>query len=95
MPAGLQVFKPSGAIKIDLSDRIARFLGLFFFPAGASGSVVIEGLTTGTPFYSATPFGSGLGFGANNEIPPTISFAGDTMFYSGFGCDSRVIVWVH
>lgn len=95
MPSGLQVFDTTGNLKIDLSDRIARFLGIFFFSAGASGSVVIDGLTTGTPFFSATPHGSSVGFGANNEIPPSITFSGDTMYYSGFFCDQRVIVWVH
>lgn len=95
MPAGGQVRDQFGNLKIDLTDRIARFLGVFFFSAGASGSVVIEGLLTGTPFFSATPHGSAIGFGANNEIVPSISFSGDTMFYSGFLCDQRVIVWVH
>lgn len=95
MPAGLQIFDQYGNLKIDMSDRLARFLDIFFFPAGASGSVVIDGLLTGTPFFSATPHGSGFGFGANNEIVPSITFSGDTMYYSGFLCDQRVIVWVH
>lgn len=95
MPVGFQVFDAAGNLKIDGSDRLARFLGLFFFGAGASGSVVIEGLTTGTPFFSATPHGNPLGFGANNEVVPSITFSGDTMYYSGFFCDQRIIVWVH
>lgn len=95
MPAGLQTFDAAGNLKIELSDRIARLLGIFFFSTGASGSTVIDGLLTGSPFFSATPHGSSIGFGANNEVPPSITFSGDTMYYSGFLCDQRVIVWVH
>jgi hypothetical protein len=95
MPAGFQVFDQFGNLKVDGSDRITRFLGLFFFPAGASGTVTIDGLLTGSPFFSATPHGSALGFGANNEVVPAIYFVGNVMYFSDFLCDQRVIVWVH
>ncbi|AZO77466.1 MULTISPECIES: hypothetical protein [unclassified Bosea (in: a-proteobacteria)] len=95
MPAGFEVFDQFGNKKIDGTDRIPRFLGIFFFPAGAAGTITIDGLLTGAPFFSATPHGSALGFGANNETVPSIIFDGNLMHFSSFLCDQRIIVWVY
>ena len=64
MSHGLRVYNSSGQITLDLTDRLARFIGTFSYPPiPARGTVTfsVPGITNdGTWFYS------GLGFFLSN-----------------------------
>ncbi len=96
MPAGLQVFDQFGALKLDISDRVGRWLFTVFVPAGGSYSISHPGLLQGTPVPFATQYldDAGATFPGDNLMPPTISFSGDTMFYTGANGTFRISVWV-
>lgn len=95
MPQGLQTFDQLGNLKLDLSDRIGRFLGILFVPAGGSGSVVNDGFLTGTPFcFASMASAGGASWPGDNLYPPTISFSGNTMFYNNPTADHRLHMWV-
>lgn len=86
----------NGVVTLDINDRVARLLGIYFLSAGASGSVVNDGILTGEPFVSAHMVGTGAsGFGGENTAPPTISFSGNAMFYTIGLADHRLMLWVH
>jgi hypothetical protein len=54
MTAGLQVWDESGNLVVDITDRLAKMLGTIYTGA-VSGSASVPGLSSGTPFYVATP----------------------------------------
>lgn len=96
MAEGLQVFNASGGLKLDLSDRIARYLGMVFIDLGVSGSVVNDGFLTGTPFCTAHMVSSGgSSWPGNNLRPPDISFSGNVMYYGPANAPHRLMMWVY
>jgi hypothetical protein len=95
MPAGLQVYGPDGSLRVDLSTRIPRFLGTYFVSAGASGSIVNDGLLTGEPQCFCSMNATGIAFWPGDDLlPPTISFVGDTLYYSDVRSPQRLMLWV-
>jgi hypothetical protein len=85
MPQGLQVFDQFGNLKVDLGDRILRFLGeIVVGPGPVSGSVVNDGLLTGTPFQIVQMMSNdGIAYWPGEGlIACSVSFSGNTMFYS-------------
>lgn len=96
MPAGFQVWDQFGNLKVDGSDRFARYLGLRFIDALEAGSLVNDGFLTGTPFCVATMTGDSLAtFPGDGLYPPAISFSGNTMFWTGPGAPHRLMMWVY
>jgi hypothetical protein len=96
MLAGLQVFDQFGNVKLDLSDRIARYLGMVFTEIGTPGIITNEGLRTGTPFCTAhmvSPGGSS--WPGNNLFPPEIIFSADTMYWGPANAPHRLMMWVY
>lgn len=95
MPQGLQTFDQFGNLKLDLSDRIGRFLGIVFATAGVAGSIVNDGFLTGQPFCFASMASSGgASWPGDNLYPPTISFSGSTMFWTAPVANTRLHMWV-
>lgn len=97
MPAGAQIFDQFGNIKLDLSDRVGRWLFTVIVPAGpGSYSITNDGLTQGTPIPFANMYleDGGATFPGDNLMPPNISFSGNTMFYTGTNGTFRIAVWV-
>ncbi len=84
MPAGLRVYDPTtGALEVNITDRLTRFLGRISVSAGASGTVTDDGFLTGTPFYIAKRTNAGSpSFLNNTMVPPVVSFAGNVMTYN-------------
>lgn len=85
MPQGLQVFDASGALKVDISDQLLRFLGTpIIAPPGASGSVTNDGLLTGTPFWMANAYNNGGSsyWPGESLYPPAVSISGNTLSYT-------------
>ncbi len=96
MPQGFQVFRPSGALKIDLSDRLLRLVDIIFVPAGVPGSAYRDGLLTGTPVVFATMVGgAGASWPGNNLYPPAISVSGGTVSWGVTNADHRLMLWVY
>jgi len=95
MTAGLQIFDASGNIKVDISDRLLRFLGTPIIAGeGTSGSVPNDGFLTGTPFWLAAPYNSGgtAYFPGDKLIPPTVSVTGNTLSYTiNVGLGTQII----
>lgn len=83
MPAGLQIFDQFGNLKIDIGDRLMRFLGYTIQGVG-SGSLTHDGLLTGNPFYVAEMYASdGYGYyPGDNMYPISVSFSGNQMFWT-------------
>lgn len=84
MPQGLQVFDQFGNLKVDVSERLFRFLDYIIVAPGTSGSVTNDGLLTGTPFFAANMFSSNASSYWPGEalLPPDVSFSGNQMFYN-------------
>ncbi len=98
MPAGLQIFDQFGNIKLDLSDRVGRWLFTVFVPGGpGSYSYSHPGLLQGTPIPFANMYAAdgSASFPGDNLMPPDISFSGDTMYYTGTNATFRIAVWVY
>lgn len=91
MPAGLQVFDRFGNLRVDLGDRLLRFLGTTVIGASASGSIVHDGFLTGTPFCFCTMHtnDSPATWGGEGLLPPDISFSGNTMYYTSYVAASQ------
>lgn len=84
MPQGLQVFDQFGNLKVDISERLFRFLGQIIVSPGSSGSVTNDGLLTGTPFFVANMYSNNSASFWPGEalLPPNVSFGGNQMFYT-------------
>lgn len=97
MAAGLQVFNQFGGLELDLTDRVGRFLFQIVVGAGASGSVSNDGIAQGTPICFATMHRTDFttAFDGDSLQPPSISFSGTTMSYSGVNTTTRLQVWVY
>lgn len=95
MAVGLRVWDSSGYLKVDISDRLLRFLGdPIIAGEGTSGSVTNDGLLTGTPFWLAAPFNSGgTGYWPGDRlIPPTVSVSGNVLSYTiNVGLGTQII----
>lgn len=72
MPAGMQVFRANGSLKIDITDSITRFLGSFETGTSA-GQFVDSRLTTGRPFFQIVS----IGYISAEFMMPEIRPAGD------------------
>ena len=76
MPAGLQVWNPSGVLMVDTSVRIGKLVGSITTNK-ADGSVWTD-TTKGTPFYYVTtPEDPSWG-----ALFPEVSFSGNTMTWT-------------
>lgn len=81
----MQVFDQFGNLKVDISDRVLRFLGNPIIAGeGTSGSVISDGFLTGTPFWLAAPFSSGgtAYWPGDKLVPPSVSISGNTLSYT-------------
>jgi hypothetical protein len=95
MAHGLRIRDQYGNIKLDVSDRVGRFLGMIFIDAFQAGSVVNNGFLTGTPFCTATMTGDSIAtFPGDGLFPPAISFSGNVMSWTGPGAPHRLMMWV-
>ena len=94
MPQGLQVFLPSGALVIDISDRLTRVLGVIEttgFGVTARPTTAPQGshtdarLSLGTPyhFFDFLPSASTSGYArTENKICPDVSYSGGALNWS-------------
>lgn len=82
--AGFEVYDAAGALKVSLADKLFRFLGMIVVPTGGSGSIVNDGFLTGTPEAICNQYDNGGGsyYPGDGLYGPTISFVGNTMYYS-------------
>ncbi|CAN7337481.1 hypothetical protein LJR090_002563 [Bosea sp. LjRoot90] len=96
MAAGLRVFDQFGNLKVDLSDRLLRYVGMFYIGIGTPTSWSNDGILTGTP-YAAMHMVSdgGSSWPDNNLRPPAYYFSGNTIFVDSSNAPHRVMVWVH
>lgn len=78
MSFGLEVYTPSGGTRLSVADRITRVLYFAFVPAGTSGSVTIDGLTSA----AAAAFAIIAGSPSINEVPTQVSVSGNTVSWS-------------
>jgi hypothetical protein len=51
MPAGIEVYGPTGVLQISITTRLVRISGTITTTANVAGSVTVVG--SGTPFYYA------------------------------------------
>jgi hypothetical protein len=82
MPQGMQIWDASGNLILEISDRIARVLGVASITGGTDGSVTNAGFSTGTPFWACVPVASG------RAPVPDVSLSGTTLswdFTPGIG----------
>lgn len=85
MAFGMQIFDPSGILKVDISDRLLRFLGTIIVgPGPASGSVTDDGFLTGTPFWFSTMHSANSSsfWPGEGLLPADVSFSGNLMSWS-------------
>lgn len=76
MPAGLQVFSPTGAVLVDTSVRVGKLVGSVTTNK-ADGSIATD-TSKGTPFYYVTtPEDPSWG-----ALFPEVSFSGNTMSWA-------------
>lgn len=97
MAVGLKIWDASGNLKLDLTDRIGRWLFTQIIPASSSGSVNHPGLLQGTPIPFTTMYAndSAMTFPGDDLFAPIISFSGDLMSWTGGTATHRVEVWVY
>ncbi|MBS3018530.1 hypothetical protein DJFAAGMI_01262 [Comamonas sp. PE63] len=87
MPAGLQIWNESGALVMDTSSRLGRFLQTVTIPAGRllAGAIYVPGLMDGTPFfvplYNEDYVYEGL-YSVGCECMPIITFSAESMSWS-------------
>lgn len=76
MPAGLQVFRANGTLKMDITTSITRYLGSF--NTGTSdGQFVDSRMTSGRPFFQIIS----VGF-IGNYMLPEITFGSDRFYWN-------------
>ncbi|SEG59245.1 hypothetical protein [Bosea lathyri] len=97
MPAGAQVYFPGGVdLLFEVTDRLTRFLGILYVPAGTSGSVVNDGFLTGAGVCACLRTNAaGANFMNNTMVPPAIGFSGNTMTYGASPGDHLLFYGVH
>ena len=82
MPQGFQTFNAAGQPLMEITDRLARVLGIATLTSPTDGSISVAGFATGTPFAACIPISSG-------PVPvPTISIAAGVIswdFAAGVG----------
>ncbi len=95
MDAGLEVFDQFGVLRVGITTRIPRLLGIYFVPAGPGGSITHPGILTGDPqcFCSMQDPGTASFPGDNLKNPDTV-FVGDTMYYGYCNAGQRFQIWV-
>lgn len=76
MPAGLQIFDATGELKLDITDRVFRFLTVVV-PSGVSGSVAVPELATGTALVATIP-----GTTDDTKKPPVVSSGGGVVSWN-------------
>lgn len=80
MPVGLQTFDRNGNLIIDLTTRMARFLGRVS-GVQSNGSQLDDQLTTGTPFAMVLPMSLEPSEKRTFTVP-AVTFSGNTMTWS-------------
>lgn len=85
MPSGLRVWDESGSLTVDLSTRIAKFLGTI--QATSAGSLTVPEFAMGTPFIISMPESTGSnifdGGGGGTISGTTLSWQNGSRFYYG------------
>lgn len=76
MPAGLQVFRANGSLKLDITTSITRYLGQFN-TGTAAGQFVDSRLTGGRPFFQVISLGY-----IGQYMLPEISFGSDRFYWN-------------
>lgn len=95
MPEGLQVFDQYGALKVDITMRIPRLLGVYFVGSSGGGSITHPGILTGEPQCFCIMHDAGTAsFPGDGLAPPDVYFSGDTMFYGANSSPQRFEIWV-
>lgn len=82
MPQGFQTFNASGQLLMDITDRLARVLGIQTLTSPTDGSITVAAFATGTPFFACIPI-------ANGAAPaPVVGISGNVLswdFVAGVG----------
>lgn len=92
MPSGLQVWDENGNITLDVTDRVARFIGQIDVPVNQSGSIYVpEFAQPGvTPFFvvttdqegdSAYVYTTGYNLAWNYEAALSATYVACTIYY--------------
>lgn len=82
MSAGLEVYDRFGNLTVGIGHRLMRFLG--YVIVSSSGSLIHNGLLTGTPFSVSTMYSANGAsyYPGDNMYPISVSFSGNQMFWS-------------
>jgi len=73
MPAGFQAFNSSGALTLEISDRVARILTVAAIGTTTTGSVAVPGIGDGTPVF-------GIANNPNNtKATPSLNVSGSNL----------------
>ena len=81
----MQVFDQFGNLKVNIGDRLLRFLGPPIIAGeGASGSLINDGFYTGNPVWLAAPFdpGGSSYWPGDRTVPPFVSISGNVLSYT-------------
>ncbi|NKJ46829.1 hypothetical protein CIC12_08770 [Burkholderia sp. SG-MS1] len=80
MPAGMQVWDEQGRLTVNMTTRLARFLGSRYID-GTGGSLMDENLSQGEPFAIFQP--DQLFYHISGDAPrPVITISGNTIGWS-------------
>lgn len=89
MTAGCQIFDGGGNLKLQIGDRLGRFVGQVYTGV-SNGSFGIPGTNTGEPFFLAVPmdYKSQLGAGAIAGYPQFV-LSGSTLSWTYPAADGQ------
>lgn len=78
MANGLQVFNASGALRLDVSDRLTRLVYSAIVAATASGTATVTGITTA----NAVPIALCVDASVNYKCPHEVWVTDDTIHWA-------------
>ncbi len=85
MPAGIRIWDETGTITVDLSTRIAKFIGII--QSTTAGSSNVPEFSMGTGFIIAIPRSNGAnifsGGGGGSISGTTLTWQANSSFYYG------------
>ena len=86
-----ELYNPDGTLQLDLASKLSKYLGSVSIVRGTAGSITDNDLLEGEPWH--TYLGTSSNF--RDNMPPTISFSGNQMSWSGGGgpVESAIIIY--
>lgn len=91
---GLEIYNASGQLRLSITDRISRILGITTLTSPTDGNITNADFATGMPFWICIPISGG-------RVPiPDISVSGTTIYWDftpglGYSTNYRLIYGVY